>query len=97
MKKRGSRSLAQVIRCKTGKYFPASVESGTKKEKKHHYSTASKEKEVLRKRAAEFDVLVRSLLNKQMPKNPDQILVFTYQKGFVETDLHNFGRYSVKL
>ncbi|ADH16847.1 late transcription unit protein LtuB [Chlamydia trachomatis] len=97
MKKRSSRKLAQVIGRKTGNYFPASIECETKKEHKHHYSTASKEKESLRKRAKEFDVLVHSLLDKHVPQNSDQVLIFTYQNGFVETDFHNFGRYSVKL
>ncbi|MBQ8498398.1 late transcription unit protein LtuB [Chlamydia sp.] len=94
MKKRNCRKLAQVIDRETGQYFPFSTESETKKGRKHHYSTASKY--ALRERAEEFDKLVHSLLDKQTSKNSDQILIFTYQNGFVETDLHNFGRYSVK-
>ncbi|WP_080140745.1 late transcription unit protein LtuB [Chlamydia suis] len=97
MKKRGSRKLAQVIGRKTRKYFPGSIENRTPKEPKHYYSTDLEEKETLRKRAEEFDALVHSLLDKQNSPNPDHILVFTYQNGFVETDVHNFGRYSVKL
>ncbi|AHK63127.1 hypothetical protein BOKEGFJH_00248 [Chlamydia avium] len=91
-KKRNKRDLSRVIQKKTEQFFNKPKNLKRKKSK----FLISKDQKNLHQRAQEYDELVRSLLDKQIP-DLNRILIFNYQDGFVFTDMQDFGKYSVKL
>ncbi|WP_348663997.1 late transcription unit protein LtuB [Chlamydia vaughanii] len=91
-KKRSKKDLSRVIQKKTEQILNEPKKSKRKKSK----FLISKDQKHLHHRAEEYDSLVRSLLDRQT-QDPSRILIFSYQDGFVFTDINNFGKYSIKL
>ncbi len=89
---RKSRALARLIQKTSGKVIQKTKPLKAKKAP----FFIEKEGEGLGKKAQEYDDLVRSLLEKQV-KSDDKVLIFSYQDGFVFSDLDSFGKYSIKL
>lgn len=60
--------------------------------------TSITQKQSLSKKAKRYDQIVRTLLSTEdRDKDSNQVLIFNHQEGFINTDLNNFGKYSIRL
>ncbi|WP_066483032.1 late transcription unit protein LtuB [Candidatus Chlamydia sanziniae] len=90
-KKKPNRALARLIQNKSVEIFKAS--RNTKNKRKF---LIVKNQKALKHRAQQYDNLVHSLLSDRI-EDPDKVLIFNYENGFVYTDKNNFGNYSIRL
>ncbi|SPN73476.1 hypothetical protein C10C_0303 [Chlamydia serpentis] len=92
-KNRSDKVLARVIQKKSTEVLKKSKR--IKNRNRREFLIVNEEKN-LKDRAQEYDYLVRSLLDFQK-KDPNKVLIFNYENGFVFADKDHFSKYSVRL